>query len=124
MVKIKRVNDNAINDDALEKLPRAKVMRINQVTAGWTEDGRRWARLETNERSALYTAFGYAAEKALEAFKSSESDVWTVWFYRNGKFAGRKNFIVVSVRPFDVYVSDETLFISGGAVDAAETLAF
>lgn len=119
MVKIKCVNDNG-----LEKFPRAKVMRINQVTAGWTEDGRRWARLETNERSALYTAFGDAAEKALQAFKSNESDVWTVWFYRNGKFAGRKNFIVVSVRPFDVYVSDETLFISGGATVDSETLVF
>lgn len=114
MVKIKKRNAEA-----------AKVLTVAEVEERETKAGKPWIRLSTDDSESIYSAFGEAAAKALEKFRSSKADRWTVWYKEQGEYKGKKNVIVSRVEPFEPEVDGETLKLpQGSATVDAETLVF
>lgn len=112
-----------INEDG--QTQPVKVVTVAEVTVRKAKDGRPWIRMETDDADGVYSAFGEAAQKALEKFKSSTADRWTVWYREQGEFRGKKNVIVSRVEPFEPEAGGETLKLPrGSATVDAETLVF
>lgn len=102
-----------------------KVVTVAEVTVRKAKDGKPWIRLDTDDGDGVYSAFGEAAEKALQKFRSSKADRWTVWYREQGEYRGKKNVIVSRVEPFEPEADGETLKLpQGSAVVDAETLVF